>query len=84
MNWHRDTPPVVFYVLGGMGIILLIKNPFALLAVFALFAGVAAVGFLSDLIGHLYEKTQRSKDAKKRSDAIVNDYKARRERNERK
>ena len=74
MKWHRDIPPVVFVVFGVMALLLLIKNPFLLLAVVLLFAGVAAVGFLSDLIGHLYEKTQRSKDAKKRADAIANDY----------
>ena len=74
MNWHRDIPPVVFYVVGVMAILLLILNPFLLFAFVMLFAGVAAVGFLSDLVGHLYGKTKRSKDAKKRADAIANDY----------
>jgi hypothetical protein len=74
MNWHRDIPPVVFYVFGVMAIILLITNPFFLLVIVVLFAGGAAVGFLIDLVGHLFEKTKRSKDAKKRTDAIANDY----------
>ena len=51
MNWHRDIPPVVFYVFGVMAIILLITNPFFLLVIVVLFAGGSAVGFLIDLVG---------------------------------
>ena len=62
MNWHRDIPPVVFYVFGGMAIILLFTNPFLLLAVVLLAAGVFAVGGVIDLIEDLCAKRRDRKE----------------------
>jgi hypothetical protein len=56
MKWHRDIPKevwvvgIVFFV-GG-----LIVAPWAIFVILVTFGGMAAVGFLIDLIGRLYEK----------------------------
>jgi len=70
MKWHRNIPPAVFYVFGVLAIILLFTNPFFLLLIVLMAAGVFAVGgvldFFEDLGAKRRDRKEKGRDSRLR------------------